>query len=83
MFNNCNSANRKAKRSSWRINKAPTSSNIRLLLDILQNSLDYYASTERLKTVEAIQLVHNLKQNENKNGINIFNAGKWLGEQAC
>jgi len=44
-------------------------------------SLKYFA--ERFQSVEAIQLVHNLKQNENRNGINIFNAGEWLGEQAC
>lgn len=41
-------------------------------------SLKYFA--ERFKSVEAIQLVHNLKQNENRNGINILRASDWLAE---
>lgn len=41
-------------------------------------SLKYFA--ERFKSVEAIQLVHNLKQNENRGGINIFRASDWLNE---
>lgn len=39
-------------------------------------ALSYFA--ERFQTVEAIQLVHNLKQNESKNGINVFKASDWL-----
>jgi predicted AAA+ superfamily ATPase len=41
-------------------------------------SLKYFA--ERFKSVEAFQLVHNLKQNENRGGINILRASDWLGE---
>ncbi len=41
-------------------------------------SLKYFA--ERFKSVEAFQLVHNLKQNENRGGINIIRASDWLGE---
>ena len=41
-------------------------------------SLKYFA--ERFSSVEAIQLVHNLKQNESRNGINIFRASNWLGD---
>lgn len=39
-------------------------------------ALSYFA--ERFQTVEAIQLVHNLKQNERRNGINVFVASDWL-----
>jgi len=42
------------------------------------SSLKYFA--ERFKNVETIQLVHNLKQNENRNGIQILNASDWLSE---
>lgn len=41
-------------------------------------SLKYFA--ERFKSVEAIQLVHNLKQNENRDGIEILRASDWLSE---
>lgn len=41
-------------------------------------SLKYFA--ERFKSVEAFQLVHNLKQNENRAGINIVRACDWLGD---
>lgn len=41
-------------------------------------SLKYFA--ERFKAVEAIQLVHNLKQNESRDGINVLRASDWLGE---
>jgi predicted AAA+ superfamily ATPase len=44
----------------------------------LSPSLNYFA--ERFKNVEAIQLVHNLHQNETVNGINIMKAGEWLSE---
>lgn len=44
----------------------------------LSQSLKYFA--ERFKNVEAIQLVHNLHQNETINGINITKAGEWLSE---
>lgn len=41
-------------------------------------SLKYFA--ERYKSVEAVQLVHNLKQNESKDGVNILRASDWLGD---
>jgi uncharacterized protein len=44
----------------------------------LSPSLNYFAV--RFKSIEAIQLVHNLHQNETINGINITKAGEWLSE---
>lgn len=43
-------------------------------------SLKYFA--ERFQSVEAIQLVHNLKQNESKSGISILLAHDWLSKLA-
>jgi uncharacterized protein len=51
---------------------------VKLSNNKLSPHLKYFA--ERFKSVEAIQLVHNLKQNENRNGINIFRASDWLGD---
>ena len=42
----------------------------------LSSSLKYFA--ERFKSVEAIQLVHNLKHNESRDGIEILSASDWL-----
>lgn len=42
----------------------------------LSSSLVFFCS--KLQSVEAIQLVHNLKQNENRNGIRILRASDWL-----
>jgi hypothetical protein len=47
----------------------------------LSSSLKYFAG--KFKSVEAIQLVHNLKQNESRNGVNILRASDWLGELAA
>jgi uncharacterized protein len=44
----------------------------------ISSSLKYFA--ERFKSVEAVQLVHNLRQNESVNGINLSKAGEWLSE---
>ena len=44
----------------------------------VSSSLKYFA--ERFNSVEAIQLVHNLKQNESRNGINILRASDWLSD---
>lgn len=44
----------------------------------LSSSLKYFA--ERFPQVEAIQLVHNLHQNENVKGIKIIKVGEWLSE---
>lgn len=43
-------------------------------------SLKYFA--ERFQSVEAIQLVHNLKQNESKSGISILLTSDWLSKLA-
>ncbi len=42
----------------------------------ISQSLKYFAG--KFENVEAIQLVHNLRQNETVNGINIMKAGEWL-----
>lgn len=47
----------------------------------LSSSLKYFAN--RFKAVEAIQLVHNLKQNERRDGIDILRASDWLGGLAA
>jgi predicted AAA+ superfamily ATPase len=47
----------------------------------LSSSLKYFAN--RFKLVEAIQLVHNLKQNERRDGIDILRASDWLGGLAA
>jgi predicted AAA+ superfamily ATPase len=39
-------------------------------------SLKYFA--ERFKSIEAVQLVHNLKQNESRYGVDILRASDWL-----
>ena len=46
----------------------------------VSQSLKYFA--ERFEAVKAIQLVHNLQQNETVNYINILKAGEWLSELA-
>ncbi len=51
---------------------------VKLTENKISPSLKYFA--ERFKSVDAIQLVHNLKQNENRDGINIFKAADWLGD---
>ena len=47
----------------------------------LSSSLKSFAN--RFKLVEAIQLVHNLKQNERRDGIDILRASDWLGDLAA
>ncbi len=47
----------------------------------LSSSLKYFA--DRFKSVEAIQLVHDLKQNERRDGINVLRASDWLGDLAA
>ncbi|HRP92825.1 MAG TPA: ATP-binding protein [Ignavibacteriaceae bacterium] len=51
---------------------------VKLTENKISPSLKYFA--ERFKSVEAIQLVHNLKQNEYRDGVNILKAADWLGE---
>jgi hypothetical protein len=47
----------------------------------LSSSLKYFA--DRFKSVEAIQIVHNLKQNERRDGIDILRTSDWLNDLAA
>jgi predicted AAA+ superfamily ATPase len=49
---------------------------VKLSDDRLSSSLKYFAN--KFKLVEATQLVHNLKQNERRDGIDILRASDWL-----
>lgn len=49
---------------------------VKLSDNSLSPSLTYFSS--RFKSIEAIQLVHNLRQNETRDGINILRLSDWL-----
>lgn len=49
---------------------------VKLTENKVSPSLKYFS--ERFKSIEAIQLVHNLKQNENRDGVDILRASNWL-----